>query len=301
MIVTLFVLVLGSLIGGLLLTPPVFSVLQLIIGEEMRWPFSRVFDRVAMVVAAGFIYAFRRRLSFSEVTDGFASGGWWDRFRIVLIGMIITVITSAAVLGLTVGDGKLQWVAAMRPDLLPKMFMMLPAALLISCIEEAFFRCLLLNRLTTIMPFGFAALLSSMLYAFVHFIAPVREFSYTQFEPLAGIRYMFTVLERMGSAGVAEAGLGLVLVGLLLCGVMRVTGSLLLCIGLHSGWVLALKFGRFTTEASPGYVFESGIGQRYFLVAEPLSWLSLVFVGMSVLFFRKYFLNTVNSGQRVGV
>jgi membrane protease YdiL (CAAX protease family) len=281
MIKTFCLLVIGSLVGALALTPLVVSLIELFFPDRFGWPFSRVFDRVAMALAALIIFVLRRQFSLQEMFVALTKGSLVYKFRLILTGICITLITSAAVLFFAVGDGELRWVSQIRQDFWWKISWVIPAALLISCIEESFFRSLLLNRLAERFAFWPAAVISSILYAVVHFIAPVKDFNYQGWDPFAGINYFFAVIDRMGSAGVGGASIGLFFVGMILCFVVRTTGSLLLCVGLHSGWVISMKVARFVTEAESGYIFASGIGHRYFLVAEPLAWGSLLLVGLA--------------------
>jgi len=119
-----------------------------------------------------------------------------------------------------------------------------PAALLISVIEESFFRVLIFRNLLKRCSVFSAVVLCSALYAVAHLIAPVKSFRYEEFSLLAGFHYLNTVVTRMTLPGAWQVFLGLFLVGIVLCGVMYRTNSLSLCIGLHAGWVIGLKMAK---------------------------------------------------------
>ena len=72
MLRALAILVVGGTLASCVLTPPVYSLLQLLM-EEVPWPYSRVFDRVALVMVVAFAYGLRRDLQLT--TLGVASDG----------------------------------------------------------------------------------------------------------------------------------------------------------------------------------------------------------------------------------
>jgi hypothetical protein len=98
-----------------------------------------------------------------------------------------------------------------------------------------------------------------------------------------GFEYLAAVFDRLLLPGVLPAFFGLFLVGVVLCIVIWRTRSLLLCLGLHAGWVIAIKLASFSTVKTANFAYAEGVGRRYFLVAEPLAWVSIVLVGVIVL------------------
>jgi hypothetical protein len=47
---------------------------------------------------------------------------------------------------------------------------------------------------------------------------------------------------------------------------------------MHAGWIIVMKMSFFSTVVVPGAQFIDGIGRRYFLVAEPITWVSVLVV-----------------------
>ncbi|MGA3179930.1 MAG: CPBP family intramembrane glutamic endopeptidase [Verrucomicrobiota bacterium] len=125
------------------------------------------------------------------------------------------------------------------------------AAILVAILEELIFRAALFGVLRKSFPVAVALLLSSAIYASVHFLqkapAPARigwlsglevlpEMFHTPPDGLALVPAFFTLL----------------VAGAILALAYQRTGTLFLSIGLHAGWIFCLKSYRFLTRQSPG-------------------------------------------------
>ncbi|MDC0357318.1 CPBP family intramembrane metalloprotease [Oligoflexia bacterium] len=281
-------LVVGTVVFACILTPPLYSLLSILF-DSSPWPYSRVFDRVAMLCAAVFIYLLRSEFHLARLRTYFVEGQANSRVKAVVAGSVVSLGTAFVILPLIVGAGEIVWNKDM-PDLFPyRTIKVLAAAVIISLIEESFFRVLVFEKLKEKCMLPLAAVICSLFYASVHFIAPFKSYVYPGFSPLVGFEYLGAVLERMLAIEIFPAFFGLFLVGLTLCYVIQRTGSVYLCIGLHMGWVMAMKFAHYTTQAVEGVVFPAGVGRRYFLVAEPLAWGSIVAVWVVMLVCATYF------------
>jgi len=64
--------------------------------------------------------------------------------------------------------------------------------------------------------------------------------------------------------------------------VIQRTHSLFLCVGLHAGWVTGIKMVKYSTVVSPGIYIPPGPGSRYFLLTQPVAWLSILAVFLLV-------------------
>jgi membrane protease YdiL (CAAX protease family) len=288
MIQAFFALLAAVLFLSALLTPPVYSLLVYSLGAEGMWPFSRVFDRVVMVCAFALLVIFRQRFSLYEVKLALATKDLWSEGKKVFLWMLVTFSISLVVLTLIVGNGELVWSTKPGSYVISKMALVIPAALIISLIEETFFRLILLNGLKRKLPLPVASIISSFLYAVAHFVSPVKTFEYKEFNVWAGFEYLTLLTNRFVEPGILSAGCGLFLVGLALCCVISTTRSLYICLGLHAGWVAIIKFAHYATDVAPGYAFLSGGGRRYFLVAQPLAWLSIGLILITVLLWHRY-------------
>ena len=121
-----------------------------------------------------------------------------------------------------------------------------------------------------------AAIFTSMLFATIHFMSPARNFEVHSYSFFSGFEYLGVMLSRLFLPGVGAGWLGLFLVGLFLCYVMYRSNSLYLCIGIHSGWIIAVKSFGYCFRATDLVEFQEGTGARYFLVAHPLGWLGVL-------------------------
>ncbi len=273
----LTILIVGTLGVSAFLCPFVYSLLEMLLGPQ-PFPFSRVYDRVAMVVLLGLVLYFRSDFSIHSVLGYFRGQGFRAKFRQLLAGMALSLGLAVCGLFLMVQTGQLNWGAPSAGRFVFKLTEAVAAGILISLIEESFFRVLLFQRLRRVMSVFLAALVSSVVYSLVHFVSPDKTFVYEKFSPLAGFEYLLAVAARLIEPGAHLPFLGLLLVGLTLCYTIYKTNSLILCIGLHSGWVIGLKLAKLITQLPAGVVLTSGMSKRYFLVAQPIGWLSIAAV-----------------------
>jgi hypothetical protein len=121
-------------------------------------------------------------------------------------------------------------------------------AVIVAVLEELLFRGALFGILRKIVPWPWALVISSAIFALVHFIQktdaapPIRWFS-----GLALLPQMF----HQGGPFV-PAFFTLFVVGAILALAYQRTGSLFFSIGLHAGWIFWLKSYRFLTHESGG-------------------------------------------------
>ena len=262
------------------LVTPLVCQLMLAWWETLPFPFSRIFDRVAMLVAVIQLWVMRRSFRLKELRQGMVRSG--EVSRDLLIGLLLTSSIGVGVCLFLIGNGTLVWGDKSLLYLLRKFVILIPTALFIATLEELFFRWLLLRTVARFTPLGLAMVLTSIFYAFVHFITPLKTFVYESGDWSAGIEYVGKVVARLGSFEILPGVFGLFLVGLILADAVRWRKSLSLAIGLHAGWIVALKFAAYTAAIAPGNSAANGIGRRYFLLGEWSGWLSFVVVWLVV-------------------
>lgn len=279
----LIIIFVGTLLLSALLTPWVYEAM-LASNLGLKYPFSRVFDRVAMLVVLFFVLLFRKQLKLDPLFAFLKQGSWKGRLSAVALGFAVSLIASILVFPVFVLSGQLLWLDANLTQMLAQLFRSVPAALLVSLIEEGFFRALLFVSLRQRWALAPAVLLSSLLYALAHFITPDKTFVYQEFSALVGFDYLMAVLRRMLLPGTWQVFVGFAFVGATLALVIERSRSLYLCIGLHAGWVVALKLLNNLTDLASSDVSAAGIGGRYFLLSQPFTWGSVVIVLFAALF-----------------
>ncbi len=282
MIRALTIVVFGTLLIAAVLTPPIFSALEYFMSET-SWPYSRVHNRVAMLVLLGLLVLMRRDFPLRVLSAYFRPERWRQEWQPLLAGIGLTVIVSTGGLQLMVLDERLEWADRAFAQYALKVMQVAPAALVISVLEESVFRALIFRRLRAGVALPFAVAICSLIYAIAHFMAPLEQWQYPGYSMTVGFEYLGAVFDRLLLPGTLKAFVGLFLVGVVLCLVVWRTRSLLLCIGLHTGWVIAMKLASFSTERTADFVYPEGVGRLNFLLAEPLVWVSILLVGLIVL------------------
>jgi membrane protease YdiL (CAAX protease family) len=282
----LFFTIFWALLAGCLLTPPVFSILK-DLWPQFPWPFSRVFDRVILV--GGGVYLFFRRYQLRDLMPGQFGRPKLRSFQVALIGFALSLLPCLIVLPFIVGD-EVIWKSESFAVWYTRFPKILATGFVVGLLEEFIFRRLLFGGLQTRVSVWMAMLITSLIYGTVHFIAPLKSYQYPGLSPFVGFEYLAEIFSRLLLPGIPIGIFGLFLVGLVLCeAVRRMNGHLALAVGLHAGWIFAVKLSFYATEVKPGTVFAEGLGRRYFLVAEPLVWLAIGVTYLGVRFLSSSF------------
>ena len=83
----------GTLVLACLLTPLVYAALELGM-DEVPGPYSRVFDRVVLVVLIGWIAALRKRLKLARLWPYWREFSEPSAWRLIAIGAAFTLTVS---------------------------------------------------------------------------------------------------------------------------------------------------------------------------------------------------------------
>ncbi len=160
-------------------------------------------------------------------------------------------------------------------------------ALLVGFLEEIFFRGILFKGLMEDYGAVAAFIGANLVYAASHFFKAPENFMSGGLDPFAGFRFLVLCLAPYLDTATTIPGLiGLFIIGLVLSYALLRSGSLYLSIGLHAGWVFAIKtmplYGDFTREGL-GWVF----GAKPKLVSGVATWVGILLVGVVVHFATK--------------
>ena len=242
-------------VGAALLAPSVYHGMQLAaahfpFGQRLaHQPFHRYVTRCMLIIALGGIWPLVRFLRLSSLAQiGFAKSDHRRRNLLKGLALGFTSLAVAAALPLAFGARHLQS-GHSGSEILRHLANAGGAAVAVGCLEELLFRGIIFGALRESLNWKGAAIISSALYAIVHFFQRA-----TASEPIAW-NSGFVVLNRM-LAGFADGWqlwpgfVNLFLAGLILAFVYEKTGSLYYSIGLHGGWIFWLKsYGFLTTES----------------------------------------------------
>ncbi len=287
MLVALAILALGSIVSACFLTPIVYEILGYFMGK-VPWPYSRVFDRVIMLCALVAIILLRKRFNLSEIAVAWRGSSTAAAFKKFGMGLLLTLAATLLVFPLLVDDNKFLWADHSFDYYLSKLPKVVAGALILSFIEESFFRVMLFSALKRTMPLIAAAVVSSIVYSTIHFFSPVSSYIYPGYNLTVGFDYMVLLFHRFALPGIPAALFGLFLVGMVLCFTIERTRSFWLCVGLHAGWVISVKLAFLVVYSANEANFPAGIGRRYFLVAQPLAWGSILLVFAAILLALRY-------------
>ncbi len=126
------------------------------------------------------------------------------------------------------------------------------SALVVSLFEETLARGIIFRLWSRLWGVLLAALVSSGLFAAAHFINPDgAAFKLPGFWEAAWALVGSAVRLDTAEAAFFVRLFNLTLLGLALCAMVRLTGTIWLAVGAHAGWVFSIKLNNFFTDAVP--------------------------------------------------
>lgn len=241
---------LGSLLLSALLLPVLYPGVQALLGDEAE-P-SRVLYRLAMLfMLLGFPWFLKRLDLLGWRALGFilpARATWLAVFRGLGIGFLILLVLSV---GLVLVGARVY-----APDddawteLLYVVVTGLVGGLLVGLIEETFFRGMMHTGLRRSLSFPATAFLTGMFYAAVHFIRPDRLQVGAEVDVITSLSMLLGGLAGLTEIGrILDSFAALLVAGVFLSMVRERTGHIGWVIGIHAGWVLAIRLIRFLTDS----------------------------------------------------
>jgi membrane protease YdiL (CAAX protease family) len=158
-------------------------------------------------------------------------------------------------------------------------------ALMVGFLEELFFRGMLFRGLLEDSQRTTAFAAANLFYAVVHFPKPPEKFAVSGLDPLAGMRFLGESLQPfLNPAEILPGLIGLLVISLVLSYAFFRTRALYLSIGLHAGWVFALRtlrvYGEFERR-DLGWAFGSTDPK---IVSGVVTWIGIALVGVVVYF-----------------
>lgn len=248
-----------------------------------RVPFSRVFNRAFMIVGIVAGILARDYIIPDHIKPLLLVGikrGW----RNLLTGWLLAVGSMALLVSLmAAADIFTPFFRLSLGESLSRCTSGFFAGAFAAFFEELFFRGILFLGLREQSGSLRAYALANLFYSVIHFVKPGESYFLNGLEPLAGFRHLASTFEPfLDPLEIAPGVFGLFLIGVVLSYALTRTGSLYLSIGLHAGWVFALKsmrvFGDFS-RGDLGWLFGSTDPK---IVSGVATWIGIALVGVAV-------------------
>jgi len=248
-----FVIFTGFLASCLLISALFHYPLHLLFDGILEEPPHKQIPRVAKLIALpGFFLLIiwlslynRKALGFGVPRLTFLHQifiGW-------LYGILILAALSATLVGLEIRTPE-----AINDDFLfdltKTVISGLIGGLLIGLIEETFFRGAMYQAIRRSGSAFSAIIFTSLLYAAVHFIDPIRLTGNVDW--FSGLIILSGSFWQLGNWATFDSFIALVAVGAFLGIVREQTGNIAYCIGLHAGWVVIIKCTKHLTNNNHG-------------------------------------------------
>ena len=250
---------------------------------EERVPFARVFNRAFMILGVILFCVTRHHLIPSQLKKLLAIGSSTAR-RGLFVGCGLALASMALLLAvMTLADVYTPFFRLSLARSLGRLASALASGLFVGFMEEVFFRGLLfLGLLEAGRPLR-AYVLANLFYSAIHFVKPGEDYFLDRLDPLAGFRHLVTTFEPFLDPIALLPGLiGLFLIGVVLSYALARTRNLYLSIGLHAGWIIALKtvrvFGDYSRQ-DLGWAFGSTDPK---IVSGVVTWLGILLVALAV-------------------
>jgi len=244
-------------LGGALLAPWLWWLMQALAGHfpllqsTAAQPFHRYVNRSLLLIALAGLWPFLRTLGLRTWADAGLcrpSGQW----RNLGIGWGLGFGSLALVATLAIAGGA-RHLTLNQPagKILTHLLNASLSAVVVAVFEELFFRGALLGALSRVHSGKTALVVSSAVYALLHFFARPEEPAAVDWT--SGLALLPRMMRGFAAVEQLVPGfLNLTLAGMILGSAYQRTGTLYGSIGLHAGWIFWLKTYGFITAETPG-------------------------------------------------
>ncbi|HHY87147.1 MAG TPA: CPBP family intramembrane metalloprotease [Verrucomicrobia bacterium] len=237
-------------LGGALLAPWLYWLVQSMaetFPELAREPFHRYVNRSLLALALIGLFPLLKALGATSPRDiGLTrpSGQWKNLMGGFLLGFLSLALLAGAALMFGPRDFRDE-IEPVR--LVRRLGNAALTAVVVSVLEEILFRGALFGSLRKVFHWVLALVLSSMIYALVHFMESARATG--PIEWYSGLQLLPQMLRGFGVLDAVIPGFfNLTAAGMLLGLAYQRTGTLYFPIGLHAGWIFWLKsYGLLTS------------------------------------------------------
>jgi hypothetical protein len=241
-------------IGGALLAPWLYWLAQSFAHEFptlARHPFHRYVHRSFLLLALLGIWPLLKSMGATSLQEaGLVSPfGQWSKLG---YGFLLGLVSLAIVAGLALASGARHFKPMLPPAQLGGKFLGIGlSAVAVAVLEELLFRGAVFGSLRKVFHWCFALVVSSLIYAIVHFLEPAQLTGAVTW--YSGLELLPRMLRGFVNLSALIPGFfNLTLAGALLALAYQRTGNLYFSIGLHGGWIVWLKSYRLLMEEVAG-------------------------------------------------
>jgi len=251
-------------IGGALLAPWLHWLAQAFahtFPHIAAAPFHRFVDRSFLILALVGLWPLLRALGVTSCREAGLvrpRGQFYKLFG----GLLLGFISLAVVAGMAVASGNRVFIQpAAAQKVVAVIFNAIGAAVIVAVLEETLFRGGVFGGLRKIFYWPFALIVSSAIYALVHFLHRAELTGAVAWN--SGLVLLPQMLGGFADFyAFVPAFFNLILVGALLGLAYQRTGNLYFPIGQHAGWIFWLKtYGTFTISAPRAATWFWGTGK----------------------------------------
>lgn len=246
--------------GGALIAPWLYWLVQTLAPHShlARSPFHRYLERSFLIIALTGVWPLLRSLGAKSCRD-FGLVKPSGQGKLLATGFALGFGSLAAAAAIALAAHARQFNSDFSSNqILATLATAGGTAIVVAVLEEILFRGAIFGALRKVWDWRVALLVSSMIYAIVHFLRkadlpdPVTWAS--------GFRLLPLMLSGFGDVQAIIPGFfNLTLAGALLALAYQRTGNLYFSIGLHAGWIFWLKFyGVLTTSVSNAHTWFLG-------------------------------------------
>jgi len=267
-------------VGGALLAPWLYWLAQSCAHSIPRIagaPFHRYVDRSLLMLALARLWPLMRSLGATSLREvGLIPP--YGQFKFFSGGLLLGFFSLAVVAGMAIGFGDRLFVQPWAAhQIVGTIFGAIGAAAMVAPLEEILFRGGVFGGLRRIIYWPLALLVSSAIYALVHFLQHAELTGVVAWN--SGLVLLPQMLRGFADFHALVPGFfNLALAGVLLGLAYQRTGNLYFSIGLHAGWIFWLKtYGVFTADSPRAAIWFWGTGKMidgwlaFFVLAFTLS------------------------------
>ena len=273
---------LGGLFLAALAAPFIYSALLELLPNVVT-PFSRVYNRTAMLTAALLLVLLRGSLGWRALPGLFATRSGGEAVSQIVAGFLAALLGVGIAVGAALVMGWLALADSPYEIVAGRTATALVGGLVVAFLEESFFRGLMFASLAKSLGTLRAAIASSGAYALVHLLVSDPALGRQGYSLGAGFAYLGNAVARQIEPASLLPLCGLFLCGLVLALSVRRSGALFLAIGLHAGWVFSFQVLRHATRplrAIPGHSY---LATHHYLAGTTWAWAGILAGGLFVL------------------